>query len=308
LGSSTYLIIPLPLAVGMSIFLARSFARTNVDLERRLAEVESLSEQVLAQERIAHAQEMRQRLLEAEHARAEAEIEAARSLQLSMLPADVPAAPGLDVAAAMLTASEVGGDYYDFRIDPDGALVVALGDATGHGVAAGIMVTAVKALFASRTGAVSPLATVAECNRVLRSMNLRPLHMCLTVARVTPRSVTVCSAAMPPALIHRDASRAVEELGAGGLPLGSHLDGAWEERGAALAPGDTLLFASDGLVELQDPAGAALGFEGAARALRAAAGVPAAEVVSRLSAAAAAWRGDRPQADDLTFVVVRVAS
>jgi serine phosphatase RsbU (regulator of sigma subunit) len=306
LGQSTYLIALLPLAVGMSVFLARSFARTNLDLERRLAEVQSLSEQVLVQERAAHAQELRQRLLEAEHARTEAEVEAARSLQVSMLPAVLPAVPGLEVAAAMLTASEVGGDYYDFRVDPEGALVVALGDATGHGVAAGIMVTAVKALFASQTGAASPAATVEECNRVLRSMNLRPLHMCLTLARITRRSVTLCSAAMPPVLIHRAATGAVEELGAGGLPLGSRLDGAWEERGAELDPGDTLLFASDGLVELQDPAGAVFGFEGAARALSASAGVAPAAVVERLSAAAAAWRGDGKQADDLTIVVVRV--
>ena len=305
LGGNTYMIVPLPLAVGMGVFLARSFARTNVDLERRLADVERLSGQVLDQERASHAQELRQRLLEAEHARTEAEVEAARSLQLSMLPAVLPSVPGVEVAAAMVTASEVGGDYYDFRVDPDGALVVALGDATGHGVAAGIMVTAVKALFASQTGRASLVTTIAECNRVLRSMNLNPLHMCLTLARITPRSVTVCSAAMPPVLIHRAATGAVEELGAGGLPLGSHLDAAWEERGAALAHGDTLLFASDGFVELQDPAGAVPGFEGVARALRRSAGAPPAEVVEHLSAAAVAWRGARPQADDLTLVVVR---
>jgi serine phosphatase RsbU (regulator of sigma subunit) len=307
-GPNTYLMVSLPLAVGMSVFLARSFARTNLDLERRLAEVQRLSDQVLNQERAGHAQELRQRLVEAEHARTEAEVEAARSLQLSMLPSALPSVPGLEVAAAMFTASEVGGDYYDFRVDPQGGLVIAFGDATGHGVAAGIMVTAVKALFASQTGGVSPVAAVAEFNRVLRSMNLRPLHMCMAMARISPRSVTVCSAAMPPVLIHRAATGAVEELGAGGLPLGSHLGGVWEERSAELRPGDTLLFASDGLVELLGPADAAFGFEGAAQALRAAAGASPAGVLDHLSAAAAAWRGSRKQADDLTLVVVRVTS
>ncbi len=306
LGDRTYLIVPLPLAIGMSLFLARSFARTNADLERRLAEVENLSGQVLAQERAAHAQELRQRLLEAEHARAAAEIEAARSLQLSMLPSAVPSVPGLDVAAAMLTATEVGGDYYDFLVDPGGGLVVAFGDATGHGVAAGIMVTAVKALFAAQTGPVSPAATTAECNRVLRAMNLRPLHMCLTLARVTPTSATACTAAMPPVLLRRASGRAVEEVGVGGLPLGSHLDAAWQESTAALAPGDVLLFASDGFVELQDASGAALGFDGAARALRESGGGTAEAIVQRLSAAAEAWRAGRELADDLTLVVVRV--
>ncbi|HVN76294.1 MAG TPA: PP2C family protein-serine/threonine phosphatase [Thermoanaerobaculaceae bacterium] len=306
LGDSTYMVIPLPLAVGMSVFLARRFARTNLDLERRLVEVQRLSDQVLEQERAAHAQELRQRLLEAEHARTEAEVEAARSLQLSMLPPALPSVPGLEVAALMTTASEVGGDYYDFRADPDGGLVVAIGDATGHGVAAGIMVTAVKALFASQTGHSTLAATAAECNRVLRSMNLKPLHMCLALARVTPRWAAVCTAGMPPVLIRRAASGEVEELGAGGLPLGSHLGAAWEERGAALAPGDTLLFASDGLFELEDPGGAAFGFDRAARALREGGDGTAAELVERLSGAAAAWRAGREQVDDLTLVVVRV--
>ncbi len=129
----------------MSLFLARTFARTSLHLERRLAEVESLTAQVLDQERAAHANELRQRLLEAENARKSGELEAGRALQLSMLPPVLPEVGGLELAVAMSTASEVGGDYYDFRPAPDGSLIVAVGDATGHGVAAGILVTAVKA-------------------------------------------------------------------------------------------------------------------------------------------------------------------
>jgi serine phosphatase RsbU (regulator of sigma subunit) len=73
-----------------------------------------------------------------------------------------------------------------------------------------------------------------------------------------------------------------------------------------MRPGDTVLFATDGFPELLDPGGATLGFDGAAQALREVAGAPAAEVVARLKATAAAWRRDREQADDMTFVVVRV--
>ncbi len=134
------------------VFLAGDFAGTNLDLERRLVEVPRLSGQVLDQKRAAHAQELQQRLLEAEHARAGAELEAARSLHLSMLPA---APPRLEVAAAMFTASEVCGDYCDFRVEDGGGLVVAFGDATGHGVAAGIMVTAVRALVAHLAAAAA---------------------------------------------------------------------------------------------------------------------------------------------------------
>ena len=304
---SIYMFGILTLAITMSLFLARSFASTSRHLERRLGEVKILSEQILGQERAAHEQELRRCLLEAENARKTSEIDAARTLQLSMLPARLPAVEGLETAAAMATASEVGGDYYDFRVAPDGSLVVAFGDATGHGVAAGIMVTAVKALFSTLGGGESLPAVLAECDRVLREMQVRPLHMCLTLARLTPVSVTLCSAAMPPALIHRAGSGEIEELGTGGRPIGSRLNGTWNEHSAPLNPGDTLLFASDGFAEQLDSADNSLGYEGLAEVLRASAGIPAGELVERLLARVTAWRGEREQADDITFVVVRAS-
>jgi serine phosphatase RsbU (regulator of sigma subunit) len=303
-----YLVALLAVAVAMSIFLAQSFARTSLHLERRLDEVRALSEQVLAQERAAHEQELHRRVLEVENARQTSEIESARALQLSMLPATLPAVEGLETAAAMTTASEVGGDYYDFRIAADDSLVVAFGDATGHGVAAGIMVTAVKALFSTLGGGESLSAVLAECSRVLREMHVTPHHMCLTLARFTPRSITLCSAAMPPPLIFRAAGGEIEELGAGGPPIGSRLSGAWTEQSTALAPGDTLLFASDGYAEQLDPADQPLGYERLAEVFRASAGLPAGELVERLLARVAAWRGEREQGDDITLVVVRATS
>jgi serine phosphatase RsbU (regulator of sigma subunit) len=294
-------------AVMTSLSLARGFARTSVSLERRLNEVELLSGQLIEKERTAHENELRARLLEAEGARKSRDLEEGRALQLSMLPALLPEVEGLDIAAAMTTASEVGGDYYDFSAGPDGSLVVAVGDATGHGVAAGIMVTAVKAVLATVGGSPGLPEMVEECNRVLRGFHVKALHMCLTVARVTPRTIAVCSAGMAPALVWRAGTRAVEELGAGGLPLGSGLLPSYREQHAPLAPGDTVLFATDGFPELLDPAGNVLGFEGAVEALRGAAGAPARQVVERLKATATDWRGGREQADDITFVVVRVA-
>src|SRR5258708_6935118 len=273
--SGVYVFGMLAFAIAMSLYLARSFARTRLHLEQRLAEVRTLSAQVLEQERAAHEQELRRRLLEAENARRGSEIAAARELQLSLLPASLPRTAGLETAAAMTTATEVGGDFYDFKIREDGSLLVAVGDATGHGLAAGTLVTAIKALFSVLGDEQHLPRALAECSRALRGMNLRHLHMCLTLARITPSAVTVCAAAMPPALLYRARTARVEELGAPGLPLGSRLDAAWEERSVPLAPGDTLLLASDGFVELLDPGGTALGYDGAASALREAGRAPA---------------------------------
>jgi serine phosphatase RsbU (regulator of sigma subunit) len=293
--------------VTMSLFLAGTFARTSLHLERRLAEVQALSAEVLEQERAAHAAELRARLLETENARKSAELEAARAMQLSMLPTTLPEASGLQVAVAMSTATEVGGDYYDFRAD-GGKLVVALGDATGHGVAAGTMVTAVKALFATLSGQPRLERILGECDRVLRDMNVKPLHMCLVLGRFSPEGVTICSAGMPPVLVWRAASGAIEEAAAGGLPLGSHLSPSYVERAESLAAGDTLLFATDGFSEQLDQEGRPLGFDGAERAFAAACGGTAQQVVDRLTETVTAWRGAREQTDDVTFVVVRVAT
>jgi serine phosphatase RsbU (regulator of sigma subunit) len=248
------------------------------------------------------------RLVKAENERKTRELAQARQLQVSMLPRDLPVVPGLDVAAASHTAAEVGGDYYDVRPSIGGGLLVAFGDATGHGLAAGIVVTAVKALFTSlpTDGALPDL--LAGCDRVLRGMRLPGLQMCLALARITPREAAIASAGMPPLMVHRARSDTIEELGAGDLPLGSRIPLRCEERRTDLDPGDTLLFASDGFPELLGPDGRELGYPGAADAFRdAARGASARDVVQRLGATAAVFRGARPQDDDVTFVVVRVA-
>jgi serine phosphatase RsbU (regulator of sigma subunit) len=247
------------------------------------------------------------RLLELENTRKSLELARARELQLSMLPRNLPRAAGLDIAAATHTAAEVGGDYYDVRPAGDGALLVAFGDATGHGLPSGIIVTAAKALF----GSLSPDGDLSQqmisCGRVLRDMRLPGFRMCLALARVSSTGITIASAAMPPLLIHRAKSGAIEELGAGGLPLGTRLPARYEEQRGEFLPGDTMLFASDGFAELLDPDGNVLGYEGATGAFREAAGGESArEVLDRLAEKAVSFRGARAQDDDITFVVIRV--
>ena len=97
----------------------------------------------------AKAVEAEKRALEAENERQTKELEDARKLQLSMLPREIPKFPGYQVAVFMKTATEVGGDYYDFSTGEGPTLNVAFGDATGHGMQAGTIVTLMKGLFLS---------------------------------------------------------------------------------------------------------------------------------------------------------------
>jgi hypothetical protein len=264
-------------AIGMSLFLARTLGQS--------------------------------RIHEAENKRKTEELAQARELQLSMLPREMPNLAGLDIAAATQPAAEVGGDYYDVRPVGEDSLLFAFGDATGHGLSAGIVVTAAKALFTSLTPSASPGNLLAQCDRAMAAMQLGTLRMCLSLAVVSPRSITIASAAMPPLLVFRAATGEIEEVGAGGLPLGGRTPSLAEERSTTLAAGDTVLFASDGLAELRNPAGRQLGYDGATAAFRRCAQAPTAnEVIERLFAEVTHFRAAHPQDDDITFVVVRVGA
>jgi hypothetical protein len=251
----------------------------------------------------------RSRILEAENARRAHELARARDLQLSLLPAELPALAGLEIAAVTQTATEVGGDYYDARAAGEDALLIAFGDATGHGLAAGLVVTATKALFGALPPGGAPSTLLATCQQALATMRLPRLRMCLSLARVDRHAVTIASAAMPPVLIWRAADGRVEELGSGGLPLGGRAATAYEEHSATLAVGDVVLFASDGFAELRDAQGGELGYPAVIEALRRAAPRrSAAQIVDELVAFAAAARGERPADDDLTLLIVRVGA
>ena len=116
--------------------------------------------------------EVRAQIAESESERKTKELDEARKLQLSMLPKELPNLPHLDIAVYMKTATEVGGDYYDFHIGIDGVLTVVIGDATGHGLNAGTMVTSTKSLFNALAPNPNIIETFHEMTRCLKLMHL----------------------------------------------------------------------------------------------------------------------------------------
>ena len=164
-------------AVSMSIFLSRTYAWTNKDLKKQLEQVRLLSEKTLKQE-------LEQVRLEAENKRKSDELEKARKLQLSMLPKKLPDLKQARIAVFMKTATEVGGDYYDFFIEADDSLTIAFGDATGHGMEAGTVVTATKSLFKSFAYLKNPVQIQNRLSEPLRSMGFNRLVMAMIIAKV----------------------------------------------------------------------------------------------------------------------------
>ena len=289
----------------MSLYLSREFARTDRELRRQLIEVARLSEEKLAQERRAQKEETERKLLEADYRRKSEELEEARALQMSMLPREIPLHERLEIAAWIATASEVGGDYYDFASDGSGdVLLLAIGDATGHGMRAGTMVTAAKALFGV-LGREDLVQQMEESNRALRRMNLRRLAMAFTLARFEATRMRLSSAGMPPVHVRR-ANGDVESLELPGSPLGSLPAFPYRQIEVSLAPGDFVVFMSDGFPELMSEDGEMLGYERVSVVLGRSPATTAQQLVSELAAFADGWRGGRPQDDDITFVVVRM--
>jgi len=279
--------------------LARAFNRMAEDL--------SLQQQkLLEQERARKEQELQQRLMAVEYDRKTFELEEARRFQLSMLPKEVPHHASYDVAVLTRTATEVGGDYYDFRLAGD-VLSVTIGDATGHGAKAGTMVTVIKTLFAGYDGRGQPADFLGGAAEKIKRMDLGRMAMALSLARFEGRRVTVGSAGMPPALVHRASTRQVEEIIISSTPLGT-LGTEYSQTAVELQSGDTVLFQSDGFPELMNDAGQQLGYVGAMDVFTAAAQEPTADaVIAQLAEQVRAWHGETPPNDDVTFVVVRVA-
>ncbi|MBV8546705.1 MAG: SpoIIE family protein phosphatase [Acidobacteria bacterium] len=272
----------------------------------RMAQDLSLQQQtIVEQERTRKEQEIQQRILELEYDRKSLDLEEARRFQLSMLPKSVPAHDRYDVAVFTLTAAEVGGDYYDFHVSPNGILTATVGDATGHGAKAGTMVTVVKALFSGYTPEVMPAEFLRDAAEKVKRMDLGRMAMALLLARFDGNRLTVASAGMLPGYVHRTRNGKIEEVARGATPLGT-LGADYHDVSIDLTPGDTVLFMTDGFPELQNANGQQLGYAAAIDEFVAAAkGATADDVIASLAAAAKRWNGERPPNDDVTFVVVR---
>jgi serine phosphatase RsbU (regulator of sigma subunit) len=288
-------VVILFLTGAVSIFLARQFARTNLDLESQLAQVKQLSAAALEHEKVR-----------AENDRRAAELEEARQLQLSMLPKKLPELPQFEIAAYMKTASEVGGDYYDFHLGKDGTLTIAVGDATGHGLKAGTLVASVKSLFVSLADHPDIPQIFHRISTVLKEMKLRGLFMAMTMVKVKGHQLSVSIAGMPSVLIYRALTDAVEEIAMRALPLGGMTKYAYQQRQLTLGCGDVVVMLSDGLLERFNPQQEMFEEARAKAALQAYAKSEPATIIEQLVKAGEDWAAGQAQDDDVTLVVLKM--
>ena len=232
------------------------------------------------------------------------ELEVARELQREILPRQAPDVPGYEFAFSYRTANTIGGDYYDFLPLEDGRLVVVMGDASGHGIAAGLlMAIANSALKLGFDVDPDPTAAAGLVNRALCRTGGRRSFMTLFCGVLEPDSGHlrfVCAGHPFPFL--RRAGGGATELGTGALPLGIRMEHELELHETVVAPGDTLLLYTDGVVETLDRAGESFGFERLQKAL--APGGSSEVIHERVLRELDLFRGDEPVYDDCSLVVI----
>jgi serine phosphatase RsbU (regulator of sigma subunit)/predicted ester cyclase len=203
-------------------------------------------------------QEMRER------ERVEQELRVARIIQEASLPKEVPQLEGWEITPLYRPAREVGGDFYDFFELEDGRVGVVVGDATGKGVPAALVVTATYSMLRAVAQALrsfAPGEVLAQVNETLLARI--PLNMFVTCfyAILEPKSGHLLYANAGhtlPCRKRRNDDQA-DELSARGMPLGLMSGMTYEEKETILVPGDVVLFCSDGLVEAHDPRGEMFG-------------------------------------------------
>ena len=244
--------------------------------------------------------------IEAENQQRAKELEEARQLQISMLPKTIPTLPNLEIAAFMKTATEVGGDYYDFHLSDDGTLTVAVGDATGHGLKAGTMVTAMKSLFHCYAREPELVPVLSQSSRVLKAMNLRSLFMGLTMAKLRGDELKLSCAGMPPVFIYRQQAGQVEEISIQAMPLGSVTSYVYREQSLRLETGDVVVMMSDGLPERFNREGEMFDYDRVRDSLIEIARNTPQQIVEHLTAAGDIWANGLPQDDDVTLVVMKL--
>lgn len=294
------------LIFSMSLYLSKEFSTTQKRLENKIIEIRELSEKNLRQEKLSKQREIEKRLLKAENERKTRELEEARILQLSMLPQKLPDISPYEIAVYMKTANEVGGDYYDYSIGSDGSLVVTVGDATGHGLKAGIMVAAAKSYFHTFVNEPDLLRILGRMSSGIQNLNMKMMYMGLMLVKLKGYQAEFATAGMPPALHYRNRSGKSDQILLKGLPLGTNVKYPYKTQKVNLESGDCLLLMSDGLMELFNENREMLGLRKIEQELAGAADDQAGDIMNRFVQVIETWSGNKKNDDDITIMVIKV--
>ncbi|HEV2835963.1 MAG TPA: SpoIIE family protein phosphatase [Pyrinomonadaceae bacterium] len=249
------------------------------------------------------------RLVEArlERERFERELALASEIQQRFQPTAPPHVDGYELQGISFPCYEIGGDYYDFIEREDGRLVIALGDVSGKGTAAALLMSSLHAAIHAQSASHDSLvATISAVNRYLADNIPANRFVTLFYAELDPESGALSflnAGHNPPLIVH--SAGTVEQLASGGLPLGIKPDAEYREGRTQLQKGDVLVVYSDGVTEAVSPSGEEFGatrlYEVVARNINAS----AAGIRDRIESSLTKFAQGTSAADDITLVIVK---
>jgi sigma-B regulation protein RsbU (phosphoserine phosphatase) len=230
----------------------------------------------------------------------------AAEIQQSLLAEEAPDFPGFDIACRSIPAEEVGGDFFDFHPFNGDMLGLAVGDASGHGLPAALLVRDVVTGLRMGIEKEFKLAHVFnKLNRVIHRSTLSSRFVSVFYAELEQSgSLIYINAGHQPPLLFGPEGR-VEELRTGGTVIGPLAEARFQRGFAHLERGGTLVLCTDGIPERRDPRGEFFGEERLKKLVEKNASAPAEAILDAIFADAFAFGGDRPWEDDATLVIVR---
>ena len=273
-----------------------SFTEEHLNILTTLASVASI--------RIENARLLEERF---ERERMERELELATEIQQSFQPSSPPIIEGYEFQGISFSCYEIGGDYYDFIQRHDGKMMIALGDVSGKGTAAALLMSSVHAAIHAQTAAKnSLLETVTSVNQYLADNTPSNRFVTLFIAELDPATgkIAYINAGHNPPLIGRN-DGTVEQLGSGGFPLGI-IPMAEYELGETYLKGDeALVIYSDGVSEAANLKGEEFGMERLTDVINKNLTRSASGIRDKIESSLSAFTQSAPAGDDITMVIVK---
>lgn len=279
-----------------SPFFVREFTLDDLNLLTVMANVAAIR---IERERLAEVEQTERFLA--------SELQQAADIQRQFLPAGAPAIKGLDLAGFNASCRTVGGDYYDFLPYPDGSVALALGDVSGKGMSAALLMMG----FQARVQVLAeepedPAELVARLNRIVCTSCPSNRFITFFFGRFDPHTgeLCYCNAGHNPPILLR-AGGSVERLQEGGMVLGILPRAPFGSARCRFDVGDLVVLFSDGVSEAVNPAGEEFGEEKLVDLLRAVRSETAQGILDTVNRSVREWSAGAPPADDITLVAAR---
>lgn len=238
----------------------------------------------------------------------ERELQLALEIQLSMLPRELPSVPGYEFGARMAPARVIGGDFFDFVPLDEDHLGIAIGDVSDKGIPAAIFMAMTRSLMRSEARLnESPREALMGVNRHLLEMNDAGMFVTVlygVLDRVTSR-FSYARAGHTKPMIRRGGGSVVTPPAGAGQPLAVFTDPALDEQTVTLAPGELMLFYTDGVTDATDAEGSLFGLERMERTLAASSHRTAQNICDQFIETVSSYQDGQAQNDDITLVAVR---